>query len=1026
MLVQSAIVHSLMRQTPAAIRDGTTAVSTLTIRHVVGSNPPAFQVVHQDGRAAGPFEIESPTDRQVEGRPTSNLLGELRWYLETFLDYPFPPETEHVERVRQALRQWGKDAFNSLFDSRQTGSWFEDAIKGGLEKLSIRVTSDDPLVLGWPWETLEDEHPGTLAQTCRIERRLNELASPVELPNLPDDRVNVLLVVARPYEGDVRFGSVARPLIELVESKRLPVDVRLLRPPTFAQLQRHLQDRPGYYHLVHFDGHGGYGEKSSEPQRAGSSVNPYRYEARGVLVFEDDEGKPDEVEAETLSTLLREHRIPAIVLNACRSATVDERAADQFASVATSLLKAGIRNVVAMSHTLYVTAAQEFLPAFYERLFETGQFDEAVRAGRRQLFKEQGRVCARGLYDLEDWLVPVVYAQGAEVLSFAARGRPRRPPFPKRSRLRRIPTVSSAATEHCCNWSGAMHRAPGVLLVRGLGGVGKTTLAAGFVEWLLRTDGLQPEELFWFRFDEIRNADYVPNQIGERFFGDQIRTVAAEPKLTAVIAALKKHRCLIVWDNFESVHGIEGTSVTPKLDETNRDLLARGLYEGASKILLTSRSPETWLEKRHRFPLTLAGLVGEERWELCARIIRDQGLTVDRDNPALKELLDLLDGHPLAMRVVLPELEGRSAESVLTRLKDDVGSFATSEIDETEQKLFATLRFATEQLPEDLRPLLVPLALHDHFVDADYLERMAKAVDDKRWSRAQIDGCLRALSSGGLVQDRIAGRVFELHPLLTRYLALCIEPDDAWTRAFVDFFENFADQIAPKPLHEQRGPFYVHGANFHTARREAERPEMEEHYDALTQSQAAYVQNTHDYAEAERLFTELAESSLRRDSEDHVAAAYHQLGNIAQDRLAFDAAERWYRKTLKIQKRLGDEHGAARTIHALGSIAFARRKLDEAELFYLQSLEITERLSDDDLRPKSYHQVGLIAQEQRAFDAAERWYFKSLEINERLGNEHGAAMTYGQLGLLAQSREDFSGAARWFIKCLVAFYAVND
>ena len=181
---------------------------------------------------------------------------------------------------------------------------------------------------------------------------------------------------------------------------------------------------------MHFDGHGGYGEKSSEPQRAGSSVNPYRYEARGVLVFEDDEGKPDEVEAETLSTLLREHRIPAIVLNACRSATVDERAADQFASVATSLLKAGIRNVVAMSHTLYVTAAQEFLPAFYERLFETRQFDEAVRAGRRQLFKEQGRVCARGLYDLEDWLVPVVYAQGAEVLSFAARGRPRRPPFP--------------------------------------------------------------------------------------------------------------------------------------------------------------------------------------------------------------------------------------------------------------------------------------------------------------------------------------------------------------------------------------------------------------------------------------------------------------------------------------------------------------------------------------------------------------------------------------------------------------------
>jgi hypothetical protein len=41
--------------------------------------------------------------------------------------------------------------------------------------------------------------------------------------------------------------------------ERLPVDVKALRPPTFEQLWRELQDYLGQYHVVHFDGHGNFG-----------------------------------------------------------------------------------------------------------------------------------------------------------------------------------------------------------------------------------------------------------------------------------------------------------------------------------------------------------------------------------------------------------------------------------------------------------------------------------------------------------------------------------------------------------------------------------------------------------------------------------------------------------------------------------------------------------------------------------------------------------------------------------------------
>src|SRR5262249_36551730 len=56
---------------------------------------------------------------------------------------------------------------------------------------------------------------------------------------------------------------------------------------------------------------------------------------------------------------------------------------DAFASVATSLLRAGVRSVVAMSYSLYVSAARELLPAFYRRLFESGSGARGTPGGRQ-------------------------------------------------------------------------------------------------------------------------------------------------------------------------------------------------------------------------------------------------------------------------------------------------------------------------------------------------------------------------------------------------------------------------------------------------------------------------------------------------------------------------------------------------------------------------------------------------------------------------------------------------------------------
>src|SRR5207302_6302683 len=120
----------------------------------------------------------------------------------------------------------------------------------------------------------------------------------------------------------------------------------------------------------------------------------------------------------------------------------------------------------------------------------------------------------------------------------------------------------------------------------------------------------------------------------------EFATARTEDKLDALAQVLRELRFVIVWDNFESAAGIVGSAVAANLSEDDRRLLALFLDKlrgGASKVLITSRSPEDWLGSQRRFPLPLGGLAGEERWEYCEVILKDLGLRINRDDENLVE-----------------------------------------------------------------------------------------------------------------------------------------------------------------------------------------------------------------------------------------------------------------------------------------------------------------------------------------------------------------------------------------------------
>ncbi|MCP4692358.1 MAG: hypothetical protein GY859_30210, partial [Desulfobacterales bacterium] len=259
------------------------------------------------------------------------------------------------------------------------------------------------------------------------------------------------------------------------------------------------------------------------------------------------------------------------------------------------------------------------------------------------------------------------------------------------------------------------------------------------------------------------------------------------------------------------------------------------------------------------------------------------GVAINREDPDLVKLMDLLNGHPLSMRVILPMLEKQSAASAAQALQTGMAN-AKSTDDETNARLYATLGFAQTALPEELRPLLIPLGMHERFVSLNLLEAMAKRVAEA-WPRELLDRFAGAMVYMGLLYDR-GNAVYEIHPALTGYLrGLAREKErDAWARAFVDVMGRLADALPPKELHEQRGPFHLFGASFYYAMNEAETLAMDNYFRALLQALAAYAQNTFNFKEANDLFVHRAAASKNLGNNEKEAGAYHQLGMIADER----------------------------------------------------------------------------------------------------------------------------------------------
>ena len=398
-----------------------------------------------------------------------------------------PANREHLDECLAALGQTLADSFlggpaGELLASELAEADRENAVA----RVSLEVSQElDRL----PWEALRlpgRDRPLALEPRVQLYRTISGLGK-TALPNVPGP-LRVLAVIASPEDGgDPKRGRPGADLLDyeaelgkmldaLGDVRKEGVSVRILEWGSASTIRQALQQER--FHVLHISCH---------------------VTAAG-LMLEDEEGRPDQVDAARFvdDIMVPDRGVPLIVLARC-SATRSDRSStfpgsasspDEFASVlesfARGLLERGVPAVIGMTQPVSDRYAVQFTERFYQSLADRSDAPDPLSAlsdARRQV--EIARNAASSDDDREaepgQWHVPILFLRGSPrplydiSASAAAPARERT----RRNRgfgVRQVNDMVGRRTELRFLLALMRSEQPAVL-IRGLGGVGKTTVA---------------------------------------------------------------------------------------------------------------------------------------------------------------------------------------------------------------------------------------------------------------------------------------------------------------------------------------------------------------------------------------------------------------------------------------------------------------------------------------------------------------------------------------------------------------------
>ncbi|WP_319594492.1 tetratricopeptide repeat protein, partial [Streptomyces sp. ID05-04B] len=966
--------------------------------------------------------------------------------------------------------------------------------RGRNASLRIGLAVDDPSWVDLPWETLtvpEVAGPLVLAKQVELYRTVRRDSPPVAVA-VPGP-LRILAVVASPESGGGELLDYEQELggiLDAVDPARSGQGayVRVLNWGSLAEIRAALDKER--FHVLHLSCHA----------------------APGTLLLEDEHGKADKVDAQAFMEALPVDRgVPLVVLAGCATARTptrdeeappqrpsgeDERNSDEAeatpgpetadvdaegrirAGLARALLEHGVPAVLAMTEAVTDRYATELAAEMYQTLARAEHPNPltALSRARRSLEMERRRLQqadeavagpGRALQSAwPEWATPALFLAGPPLPLFdrthGAEQLPDRPEtvLEQGMVVRKVGEFVGRRAELRRLLASLRDPQRAGVLVHGIGGVGKSTLAAE----LLHHYDTKNQLIVPIAATTALTVDAVLENLRLCLAGHCTTEGFPEtdPLRTVVVAladartpwrdrwnlvrriVLPRLAVLMIVDNAEDLLAPTPTGQGWELaDAELAELLAAWVAASPqTRLLITSRHPLLLPRRLHRRLTThhLGPLSLAETRKLIWRLPGLDALTPADQQRAYTDV----GGHPRALEYLdallrggharFPDIAERMETALENRGVPDPERWLADAAGNLDTALAETVTLAVDDILLDtLLDQLDSVPGARRLLDGMIVYRTPVDVTGAAW---QLSDLTAPPEPDPLLNERLN----EIHAQINAARAAGAGPEDGFglSPEIITVFEAIWRErrrppailealgttalqrllalglVSPAPAPQDEPGSQPTGLTVHHWTADALRRRAEpETLEAAHRRAAAYWQWRVDVYPQPRTadITQLIEARHHH----HRTGDLDQADNITQQVCsqlhtwgAWNWEQRLIEETLTWLPALS--RPAAAYIHQLGIIAQERGDYRQAEERYRASLTILEELGDPAGIAISYHQLGMIAQERGDYEQAEARYRASLTILEELGDRASIASSYHQLGIIAQEQGDYRQA----------------
>ena len=1006
-----------------------------------------------DRQSAPPVAFQNPL--------ANSDYEEIGWYLRDYLDNPFGEAPARAETVETGLRNLGRLLFQATFrGNEESFRLYSEATAAGLAECTLNIISDQAEFLALPWELMNAPDAGYPAtQMASVARRLDQASPSEQQEQSSASQFNVLLVSPMPdhlaedsgANTQGSGGQQAAETIKVLESLNIQVELDYLRPPTWESLSRVLGERSGHYHLVQFDG------VTILPGTAGDS-------APGLipdLIFEDEQYQADPVPVSRVAELLRSAGVPWVVLAAGQQPNPGH-APQLWPAAGRVLAQAGVPQVAILPHTLHgADTTEQFLQEMYQALTQGSGLGTSLARARRSLMDDPHRLTLTGQKVFWDWITPQVYESAHYIPPVIEEEQPDplAPPVIAGAEEEDTGTPLPVAGQYGLvgrnleirQVERLFQRSP-VVVLSGDTGTGKTELALGISRWSQRTlrDQL-PGGVFYSTFEASHPAglERVIHEIGTSAAGLEFADMNARQQRLWVLDYLQKRPSLLVWDNIQNVAGDAAREGSGLLTQDEQAELTEFIAQvtdraSASRLLLVSQHPSLpWLTAPFQRQ-TLGGLRGHDRLELAGKILEKATVDSARVTPDSLALLDLLEGHPLAMQIALPLLKEVPASVLLAEIRRGLEEMPENAEEGAKEAgrpsyLTAVMEYSWSKMTHRSRTHLPMLALFQRRTMMDILNHITqegayRSVMGEELGWGACRTMLRSAQAAGFL-EAISPSVYQIHPALPWFYGRKLTQQlsgPAIRQLELEFLRVYADtaDYFMESLYENQASgvtaILAEEGNLTQALGLALEAEQWDSAQLLVQPLAQVYRMQKRYPELQRLRGQLLESvgvtaaeAQERGSIELWVYLQGTAASEATELLDLNTAEALNQQLLEhlvAQPEGEQDPRTAAVYHQFGIISLNRRQWDEAAGWLQKSLAIIEDGKDLHSVADDHYALGQVRQSQRLYTEAKEWYKKALDFHQRVPDEEEMVKDYRALGVICHLKFEYQEAQSWYYR----------